>query len=125
MSLWRIKLAIPDDPRSLELFTEALAGQPVSLVRLAPDGIDPDGGVAGMTGEVLVDLGTDEGLAAMLSALHGLSPQVFVSRADPADLPARAIRPVVTSVPQRRPAGPARSRKREMAERHLSQVVNR
>jgi hypothetical protein len=85
MSLWRIRITISDDPRSLELFTEVLADQPTSLVRLAPRDAGACAGTsaADMTGEVVVELGQDEGLATLLGALHGISPQVFISRAEP------------------------------------------
>jgi hypothetical protein len=75
----RIRLTLSDDPRSRALFHEALADQPASVVRLVPLGTD----TAEITGEVLVELAQDEGLGAMLGALHNISPQVFVSRADP------------------------------------------
>ncbi len=81
---WRIRLTLSDDPRSHALFHEALADQPVSLVRLAARGT----GKAEMTGEVLVELAQDESLGIMLGALHNISPQVFVSRADPPAPPA-------------------------------------
>jgi hypothetical protein len=85
MSRWRIRVAIPDDPRSLALLTEALADKPVSRVHLAPRAIDSDG-VASMTGEAVVELAHDDSLATMLGALHCISPQVFVSRADQDEL---------------------------------------
>ncbi len=81
---WRIRLTLSDDPRSHALFHEALADQPVSLVRLAARGT----GKAEMTGEVLVELAQDESLGIMLGALHNISPQVFVSCADPPAPPA-------------------------------------
>jgi hypothetical protein len=87
MSLWRIQISIPNDPRSLERFTDALAERPVSLVRLAARDINGDTGAAEMTGEAVVDLAHDDGLAAMLGALHGISPRVFVSRAEPEESP--------------------------------------
>jgi hypothetical protein len=81
---WRIRLTLSDDPRSHALFHEALADQTVSLVRLAARGT----GKAEMTGEVLVELAQDESLGIMLGALHNISPQVFVSCADPPATPA-------------------------------------
>jgi len=90
MSLWRIRITISDDPRSLELFTEALADQPASLVRVAPRGARTRArareGDADMAGEVVVELAHDEGLATLLGALHGISPHVFVSRAGPDEM---------------------------------------
>ena len=72
--MWRIRLTLPDDQRSRALFQKALANQPMSVVRLEPRGT----GKAEITGEVMVELAPDEGLAA----LHMISPQVFVTRAD-------------------------------------------
>ena len=36
MSLWRIRIAMSDDPRSQELLTEALAGQRVCSRLMSP-----------------------------------------------------------------------------------------
>ncbi len=79
MSLWRIRVTLCDDAHSLALFNDALAMQPVSLVRLESRGDE----VSEMTGEVIVELTRDEHLGEMLGALHHISPQVYVSRADP------------------------------------------
>ena len=76
--MWRIRLTLSDDQRSRALFHEVLANQPVSVVRLEPRGT----GEAEITGEVMVGLAPGEGLAALLGALHMISPQVFVTRAD-------------------------------------------
>jgi hypothetical protein len=76
--IWRIRLTLPDDQRSRELFHEALANKPVSAVRLEPRST----GEAEITGEVMVELAPGEGLAALLGALHMISPRVFVSCAD-------------------------------------------
>lgn len=78
MSMWRIRLALPGGPDSRAVLTEALAGQPVSQILLTPRG----GDTAEITGEVVLDLTRDEGLGALLSVLHTISPQVLVSRAD-------------------------------------------
>jgi len=45
-------------------------------------------GNAEMTGEVTVELAPDESLGIILGALHNISPQVFVTRADPPAPPA-------------------------------------
>jgi|CZKW01.1.fsa_nt_gi hypothetical protein len=94
MSMWRIRLTLSDDPRSRALFHEALAEQPVSVVSLAPRGND----TAEITGEVVVELTHDEGLGSMLGALHRISPQVFVSRAD-APAPAATAEVVPRQLP--------------------------
>lgn len=79
MSLWRIRIAIPDDPASRDALTSALAGQPVSGVRVLPGRATASAAIS----ELVVELPRDDGLATVLSALHEISPQVFVSRADP------------------------------------------
>ena len=57
--------------------SEALANKPVSAVCLEPCGTDK----AAITGEVMAEF-TPDGLAALIEALHMISPQVFVARAD-------------------------------------------
>jgi hypothetical protein len=86
MSLWRIQIALSGDPQSLELFAQALAAQPASPVRLAPCDAGTGADIAGMTGEVVVELAHDEGLATMLGTLQGISPRIFVRRAKPGEM---------------------------------------
>ena len=76
MPLWRIRIAVPDSPASLSAVQRALAAQPVSQLRVAP-GAD----ASRMSSEIVVELPQDDGLTSVLSALHAISPQVFVSRA--------------------------------------------
>ena len=76
--MWRIRLTLSDDPRSRALFHEALSDQSVSVVRLIPGST----GKAEITGEVMIELTEGEALGTLLGALHGISPQVFVTRAD-------------------------------------------
>jgi hypothetical protein len=78
MTLWRIRVAVSDDPASRGALTNALAGQPVSGVRVLPGRAS----ASATTSEIVVELPQDDGLATVLSALHEISPQVFVSRAD-------------------------------------------
>ena len=73
--MWRIRIAMSDDPRSEELLTEALAGQRVCSRLIRPRGAD-------ITADVIVDLTRLDGLDALLSELSMISPQVFVSNAD-------------------------------------------
>jgi len=75
---WTIRLTLSDDQRNRALLHEALADKPVSAVRLEPCGASK----AEITGEVMVEFTVDDGLAALLEALHMISPQVFVARAD-------------------------------------------
>lgn len=74
---WRIRLTLSDDPWSRALFYEALADKPGSVVRLVPRDDQTK-----LAGEVIVELGQDEGLGTMLGALHLISPHIFVTRAD-------------------------------------------
>ncbi|MGD0687169.1 MAG: hypothetical protein ABSA03_18880 [Streptosporangiaceae bacterium] len=93
MPLWRIRVVLPDDPGSLTALTDVLAAQPVSRLRVIPT----DGS---MTGEIVAELPQDDGLGVLLGALHEISHQVFISRADE---PAPAPRPVMLGQ-QPRPA---------------------
>ena len=84
MPLWRIRIAVPDSPASRSAVKEALATQPVSYLRVASD----DEALS-RSSEIVVELPQDESLTNVLSALHAISPQVFVSRADTPGAPAR------------------------------------
>ena len=75
MSLWRIRIAMSDDPRSQELLTEALAGQRVCSRLMSPRDTQ-------MTVDVVIKPTDVDGLGALLGELHMISPQVFVSNAD-------------------------------------------
>jgi hypothetical protein len=78
MAMWRIRINLADDPRSRERLSEVLASQRVQAVQLTPrHGIEAE-----LAGDVVLELPQDEALGEMLSALHTISPQVFVSRAD-------------------------------------------
>src|SRR5215469_7917977 len=77
MAMWRIRINLSDDPRSRARLTEVLSRQQVSAVRLTPRA----GSEAELAGDVVLELPRDDELGDMLSALHTISPQVFVSRA--------------------------------------------
>ena len=83
MSLWRVRITMSDDPHSQALLTAALAGQRVWALLMVPRDTE-------MTGDVIIELPQDEGLGALLSELHMISPQVFVSSADRPPSPAIA-----------------------------------
>jgi hypothetical protein len=78
MPMWRIRINLADDPRSKERLHEVLASQRVQAVQLTPR----PGTTAELSGDVVLELPRDEALGAMLTALHTISPQVFVSRAE-------------------------------------------
>jgi hypothetical protein len=77
MAMWRIRLNLSDDPRSRARLDEVLARQQVSAIRLTPRA----GADAELSGDVVLELPRDDELGDMLTALHTISPQVFVSRA--------------------------------------------
>jgi hypothetical protein len=81
MPLWRIRIAVPDDPGSRSALNDVLAAQPAARLRELPGRTTR----AATTGEIVVELPQDDGLVNVLSALHQISPQVFVSRADTPD----------------------------------------
>ena len=81
---WRIRLTLSDDSHSRTMLQQTLAGQPVSALRLLPR----DSGGAEMTIEVMIEGAGGEALGTLLGALHIISPQVFLTRADISPPPA-------------------------------------
>jgi hypothetical protein len=77
MAWWRIRFNLSDDPQTRARLAEVLASQRVSAVQLTPRA-DAESLLAG---DVLLELPRDDELGDMLTALHMISPQVFVSRA--------------------------------------------
>jgi len=77
MAMWRIRINLSDDPRSRERLNEVLSRQQVSAIRLTPRA----GSETELSGDVVLELPRDDELGDMLTALHTISPQVFVSRA--------------------------------------------
>jgi len=78
MAMWRIRINLADDPRSRARLDEVLATQRVQVVQLTPR----PGVTAELSGDVVLELPRDDALGEMLTALHAISRQVFVSRAD-------------------------------------------
>jgi hypothetical protein len=78
MAMWRIRINLADDPRSRERLDEVLATQRVQAFQLTPR----EGAPTELSGDVVLELPRDEALGEMLTALHTISPQVFVSRTD-------------------------------------------
>jgi hypothetical protein len=87
MAMWRIRINLSDDPLSRERLNDVLARQQVSAIRLTPR----DGSGSELSGDVVLELPRDEELGDMLTALHTISPQVFVSRATSADADASTV----------------------------------
>ena len=85
MALWRIRIRLSDDRHSRAQLDLALAGQRVKDVTFAPRDADS----AEMAGDVVLELPQDADLGPLLTSLHRISPQVFVSRADDEPAPAR------------------------------------
>jgi len=80
MPSWRIRIAVPDSPASRSAVKQALSAQPVSYLR-----VTPSDEASGSTSEIVIELPQDDGITNVLAALHAISPQVFVSRADASD----------------------------------------
>ncbi len=78
MAMWRIRINLADDPRSRERLDQVLATQRVQAIELTPRAGTP----TELSGDVVLELPRDEALGEMLTALHAISPQVFVSRTD-------------------------------------------
>jgi len=78
MAMWRIRINLADDAHSRARLDEVLATQHVQAIELSPR----DGVPAELYGDVVLELPRDDALGEMLTALHTISPQVFVSRAD-------------------------------------------
>jgi hypothetical protein len=72
MSLWRVRITMSDDPASHALLAAALARQCISAQ-------PPPSRESSSPGDVIVELPRDDRLGALLSDLHQISPQVFVS----------------------------------------------
>jgi len=77
MAKWRIRINLSDDTQSRARLAEVLASQRVSAVQLTPRA----GFESVLAGDVVLELPRDDELGDMLTALHAISPQVFVSRA--------------------------------------------
>jgi hypothetical protein len=86
MPLWKIRVILPNGPRSHDALARALAAHPASRLRVESRGP----GTTEMTGDAVVELRDDEPLGELLRALHEISRQVFVSRTDPPGPPAAA-----------------------------------
>jgi hypothetical protein len=78
MAMWRIRINLSDDPQSRARLNEVLSRQNVAAIRLSPRA----GSNAELAGDVVLELPRDDELGDMLSALHTISPQVYVSRAN-------------------------------------------
>ena len=86
MAMWRIRINLSDDPWSRERLNEVLSRQQVTAIRLSPRaGTDSE-----LAGDVILALPRDDELGDMLTALHAISPQVYVSRASYEDEPSMA-----------------------------------
>ena len=77
MATWRIRINLSDDAQTRARLAEVLASRRVTAVQLTPRA----GAESVLAGEVVLELPRDDELGDMLTALHLISPQVFVSRA--------------------------------------------
>jgi hypothetical protein len=96
MPLWRIRIAVPDDTGSRSALDALLAAQPAARLREVPGRTAR----AATAGEIVVELPQDDDLVGVLSALHQISPQVFVSRADMPDSASDPERVASSSIPR-------------------------
>jgi hypothetical protein len=80
MALWRFRITLTDDPHSRTVLNQALAGQQVSELNFTPRTARP----SEVAGDMVIELPHDDDLGNVLSALHQISRQVLVSRADDA-----------------------------------------
>ena len=80
MALWRIRITLADDPHSRTVLNQALAGQRISELNFTPRTARP----SEVAGDVVIELPHDDDLGNVLRALHQISRQVLVSRADEA-----------------------------------------
>jgi hypothetical protein len=80
MALWRFRITLTDDPHSRTVLNQALAGQRISELNFTPRTARP----SEVAGDVVIELPHDDDLGNVLSALHQISRQVLVSRADDA-----------------------------------------
>ncbi len=78
MAMWRIRINLSGDPRSRARLDEVLSRQLVSAMLLTPRA----GTQTELSGDVVLELPRDDELGDLLAALHTISPQVYVSRAD-------------------------------------------
>jgi len=76
MATWRIRINLSDDAKSRARLAEVLASQQVSAVQMTPRA----GTESVLAGDVVLELPRDDELGDMLTALHMISPQVFVRR---------------------------------------------
>jgi hypothetical protein len=94
MAKWRIRITLSDDAPSRARLHEVLTGQRVTAIELTPR----QGTESVLSGDLVLELRRDDELGDMLSALHMISPQVFVSRAasdrsEPLDVARAALAP--------------------------------
>lgn len=72
MTQWRIRVVLPEADGGRNVLASALAQLPVTGLRFADE--EP-------SGDMIIELAEDSALDDLLRTLHGISPQVFISRA--------------------------------------------
>ena len=82
MPIWKIRVVLSDDEASYEALRGVLASYQVSGLRLR----DRPRHMPGTTSELIIELRESQPIGDLLHALHKISPQVLISRAD-ADRP--------------------------------------
>lgn len=78
MPMWKIRVVLADDEHSYEALRGLLASYQVNGLRLRDRGRH----LPGTTAELLISLGERQPMGDLLHALHEISAQVLISRAD-------------------------------------------
>lgn len=78
MPMWKIRVVLSDDEHSYDALRGVLASYEVTSLRLRDRGRH----LPGTTGELVIALPDNQPIGELLHALHEISPQVLISRAD-------------------------------------------
>lgn len=85
MPMWKIRVVLSDDEQAYEALRGLLISYQVRSLRLRDRGRH----LPGTTAELVITLGEKQPMGDLLHALHEISPQVLISRADsPQPVPA-------------------------------------
>ncbi|HUK69243.1 MAG TPA: ACT domain-containing protein [Streptosporangiaceae bacterium] len=90
MTLYKLRVDLPDNPGGLAALATALAEHDVNILSLAVHGKD----ASTVTDDLVVDMRDVTALGSLICALHEISPQISITRTDPyslVDAPARAL----------------------------------
>jgi hypothetical protein len=77
MCVWRCRIDLEGEPPETAVLAASLEDCSARLLSISVERRHDT-----VTGELMVDLPHDEGVGAILSALHGISPRVLIGRAE-------------------------------------------